>query len=66
MAPRLDTMLDTVQVIDEVVFLVGARPLWIDAEPCCVDLLVQAIVQSPEEDGVVRFQIWGLHSRYKG
>ncbi len=50
MAARLDTMLDVVQVTGEVVFLVGDRPLWVDAEPCCVDLLLQAIARGHGND----------------
>lgn len=51
MSQRVDTVLERVLVRRQLVLLVGARPLWIDAESSCVELLAQHWHECVVEDG---------------
>lgn len=50
MSQRINTVLERVSVRRQLVLLVGARPLWIDAESSCVELLAQHWHECTAED----------------
>lgn len=50
MSRRIDTVLEQVSVREQLVLLVGARPLWVDAEPCCIELLTRHLKENMAVD----------------